>query len=133
MTSRLSGHTFCWHFCTGNNIKFRKFVCFFLSKDMMSLVKVKPNHPTVSIGAGPYGLSIAAYLQRQGIPTLVFGKPQVQQYNGYPLQNKWFETSVPNLYFVGALAGHAFGPICRFVAGAKVPAQQITRHLAEAV
>jgi FAD-dependent urate hydroxylase len=63
-------------------------------------------------------------------PTL---REQVQQYNGYPLQNKWFESSVPNLYFVGALAGHTFGPICRFVAGSKVAAQQIARHAAEAV
>jgi len=34
-------------------------------------------------------------------------------------------------YFIGALAGHTFGPICRFVAGAKVAAQQITRHVAQ--
>lgn len=40
----------------------------------------------------------------------------------------WFESSVPDLQFVGALAGHYFGPLCRFVAGVKVPARQIARH-----
>ena len=30
---------------------------------------------TVIIGAGPYGLSIAAHLRRQGIPFRVFGRP----------------------------------------------------------
>jgi len=60
-------------------------------------------------------------------------RQQVQQHNGYPIQNEWFESSVPHLYFVGTLAGHTFGPICRFVAGAKVPAQQIARHTAQDV
>lgn len=59
-------------------------------------------------------------------------RQQIQQHNGYPLQNEWFESSVPNLYFVGAVAGHTFGPLCRFVAGAKIPAQQITRHAVSA-
>jgi len=31
--------------------------------------------PTVVIGAGPYGLSIAAHLRAAGIPTLIFGTP----------------------------------------------------------
>lgn len=53
---------------------------------------------------------------------------QVQMQNGYPLLNKWFESSVPRLYFVGSLAGYAFGPLCRFVTGAGVPARQIARH-----
>jgi len=55
-------------------------------------------------------------------------RQQVAQQHGYPLLNKWFESSVPHLYFAGSLAGYAFGPICRFVAGAGVAARQITRH-----
>lgn len=58
---------------------------------------------------------------------------QVQECNGYPILNRWFESSVPNLYFVGALAGHTFGPVCRFISGAKVPAQQIARHATQPV
>ncbi|HLZ60630.1 MAG TPA: NAD(P)-binding domain-containing protein [Ktedonosporobacter sp.] len=55
-------------------------------------------------------------------------REQIQESNGYPVLNKWFESSVPRLHFVGALAGYTFGPICRFVAGAKVPAQYITQQ-----
>lgn len=54
---------------------------------------------------------------------------QVQEKNGHPLLNEWFESSVPHLYLVGALAGYAFGPLCRFVVGSKVSARQIARHI----
>ena len=74
---------------------------------------------------------------RPGLNKLPFIDPalrqQIQHHNGYPLQNEWFESSVPNLYFIGAIAGHTFGPLCRFVAGAKIPAQQITRHAVSAL
>jgi thioredoxin reductase len=60
-------------------------------------------------------------------------REQVQVQNGYPVLNKWFESSVPHLYFVGAPAGYNFGPLCRFVTGAKVPARQITHHTALAL
>lgn len=60
-------------------------------------------------------------------PTL---REQVQAKDGYPLQNAWFESSVPHLYFVGALAGYTFGPLCRFVVGAGVAAKQISHHIA---
>ena len=53
--------------------------------------------------------------------------------NGYPIQTDWFESSVPGLYFAGALSGYTFGPICRFVAGAGVAGRQITRYLAPRV
>jgi cation diffusion facilitator CzcD-associated flavoprotein CzcO len=36
---------------------------------------VKINTTAVVIGAGPYGLSVAAHLKAQNIPTLTFGKP----------------------------------------------------------
>lgn len=69
---------------------------------------------------------------RADVHTLSFIDPalfqNVQEYNGSPLLNEWFESSVPHLYFVGALAGYVFGPLCRFVVGAKVPARQIARH-----
>lgn len=58
---------------------------------------------------------------------------QVREQNGYPLLNKWFESSVPHLYFVGSLAGYAFGPLCRFVTGAGVPARQIAHHTERAM
>lgn len=58
-------------------------------------------------------------------PTLL---EKIQEHEGSPLLNEWFESSIPNLHFVGAPAGYVFGPLCRFVVGAKVPARQITKH-----
>ncbi len=55
-------------------------------------------------------------------------RKQIQKINGYPQLNKWFEGSIPQLYFTGTLAGYAFGPLCRFVTGSGVPARQIARH-----
>jgi NADPH-dependent 2,4-dienoyl-CoA reductase/sulfur reductase-like enzyme len=43
-----------------------------------------------------------------------------------PRLNRWFESSVPRLHFVGPLAEHEFGPICRFLAGAAVAARQVS-------
>jgi FAD-dependent urate hydroxylase len=47
---------------------------------------------------------------------------------GTPVLNQWFESSVPSLYFAGALAGSTFGPLCRFVVGARTAAHQIAYH-----
>ena len=58
-------------------------------------------------------------------------REQVKEDNGYPDLNPWFESSIPGLYFAGALAGHTFGPVCRFISGAGVPARQIARHVAQ--
>jgi cation diffusion facilitator CzcD-associated flavoprotein CzcO len=49
---------------------------------------------------------------------------------GSPIQNAWFESSVPHLYFVGALSGYTFGPLCRFVVGSDSAARQIAQHVA---
>jgi lysine/ornithine N-monooxygenase len=57
-------------------------------------------------------------------------RQQIQQRDGYPLLNEWFESSVHDLHFTGALAGYVFGPLCRFVVGSKVAARQIARHIA---
>jgi lysine/ornithine N-monooxygenase len=66
------------------------------------------------------------------IHTLTFIDPaliqKIQEHEGSPLLNEWFESSVPNLHFVGAPAGYVFGPLCRFVVGASVPARQIAKH-----
>jgi NADPH-dependent 2,4-dienoyl-CoA reductase/sulfur reductase-like enzyme len=56
---------------------------------------------------------------------------QVNERDGFPLLNQSFESSVQGLHFVGGLAGRTFGPICRFVAGARVTAQQVARRAAE--
>ena len=51
---------------------------------------------------------------------------------GFPILNEWFESSVPGLHFVGGVAGYDFGPLCNFVAGAKLTARQVARRAAAA-
>ncbi len=58
-------------------------------------------------------------------------REKINQHDGFPLLTEWFESSVPGLHFVGGLAGRTFGPICRFVAGARFTAQQVARRAAE--
>jgi NAD(P)H-nitrite reductase large subunit len=74
---------------------------------------------------------------RANIRTLKFIDPsllsKIQEHNGSPVLNEWFESSIPQLHFVGALAGYAFGPLCRFVVGSKVAAHQVARHLERAL
>jgi hypothetical protein len=60
-------------------------------------------------------------------PTL---RDQVHQQDGLPVLDDCFESSVPSLHFVGGLAGWSFGPICRFVAGARAAARQVARRAA---
>jgi pyridine nucleotide-disulfide oxidoreductase len=57
-------------------------------------------------------------------------RDQVRQRAGLPVLDDGFESSVPGLHFVGGLAGWTFGPICRFVAGARAAARQVTRRAA---
>jgi FAD-dependent urate hydroxylase len=60
-------------------------------------------------------------------PTL---RDQVRQRDGLPELDDSFESSVAGLHFVGGLAGWSFGPICRFVAGARAAARQVARRAA---
>jgi thioredoxin reductase len=55
---------------------------------------------------------------------------QLQESNGYPLLDAGYESSVPNLYFAGLMAGYTFGPTCRFVSGTKAVAHKIAHHIA---
>ncbi len=41
-----------------------------------------------------------------------------------------FESTVPGLYFVGAASATSFGPVTRFVAGAKFTGRTLARHFA---
>jgi thioredoxin reductase len=41
-----------------------------------------------------------------------------------------FQSSVPGLHFVGTVSAMSFGPLFRFVAGARYTAQVLSRHLA---
>jgi cation diffusion facilitator CzcD-associated flavoprotein CzcO len=50
--------------------------------------------------------------------------------DGFPILNQWFESSVPQLYFAGAIANYSFGPLCRFVAGTRITAPHIAQRAA---
>ncbi len=47
-----------------------------------------------------------------------------------PVLSSYFESSLPNLYFVGTSAANTFGPLLRFACGAKFTARRIVQHLA---
>lgn len=53
----------------------------------------------------------------------------LKKVNGYPVLRRGFESSVPNLHFLGAPAARSFGPILRFVSGSWYAGT----HLAETV
>ena len=46
-----------------------------------------------------------------------------------PVLSRYFESSVPGLYFVGVAAANSFGPVLRFACGADFTARQITKRL----
>jgi hypothetical protein len=55
---------------------------------------------------------------------------RVRRVRRAPALSLGFESSLPGLYFVGPLAMHAFGPLFRFVAGARFAAPTLARRLA---
>src|SRR2546422_1575778 len=52
-------------------------------------------------------------------------RQHIRQRDGFPVLNRWLESSVPGLHFAGGLADQSYGPICRFVSGAEVAARRI--------
>jgi FAD-dependent urate hydroxylase len=60
-------------------------------------------------------------------PTLL---SKIQTHQNVPLLNPWFESSLPGLYFSGITAIRSFGPLYRFVVGAKAAAPRIASAVA---
>lgn len=48
-----------------------------------------------------------------------------------PVLSPNFESSVPELYFVGLAAANTFGPVMRFLLGARYTARRLTRHISQ--
>jgi cation diffusion facilitator CzcD-associated flavoprotein CzcO len=57
-------------------------------------------------------------------------RARVRRVDGAPALSRHFESSVHGLYFVGAAAALSFGPLFRFVAGSRVAAPRVARHVA---
>lgn len=60
-------------------------------------------------------------------PTL---RSKIQTHQNVPLLNPWFESSIPGLYFTGITSISSFGPLYRFVVGAKAAAPRIASAVA---
>jgi len=54
---------------------------------------------------------------------------QIRQHDGYPDLNSAMESTVPRLYFTGAVAARNFGPHMWFVCGAPWAAERISSVL----
>lgn|SRR5579863_1610867 len=52
---------------------------------------------------------------------------RIKETQGFPVLSGSYQSSVPNLFFAGILAGKTFGPTCRFVSGTKALAKRIAR------
>jgi cation diffusion facilitator CzcD-associated flavoprotein CzcO len=63
-----------------------------------------------------------AYLDRQIVR-------DIQCIERAPTLNSHFESSIPGLYFIGPISFMCFGPLFRFVCGAKVAATRLSRRL----
>ena len=59
-------------------------------------------------------------------------RARIDAVSGLPVLSRDFETSVPGLYLVGPAAAYSFGPMFRFVLGARYTARRMARHLAGA-
>jgi thioredoxin reductase len=55
---------------------------------------------------------------------------QLRSIEDAPALSSHFESSVPGLYFVGAMAANSFGPVMKFAVGARFTAHRVSRHLA---
>jgi thioredoxin reductase len=54
---------------------------------------------------------------------------RINSVRGTPILSANFESSMPGLYFVGAIAANTFGPVLRFACGAEFAAPRLARHL----
>jgi cation diffusion facilitator CzcD-associated flavoprotein CzcO len=60
-------------------------------------------------------------------------RSQLRSAGGSPVLSAHFESSVPNLYFVGLASANSFGPVMRFMFGAGSTARRLSHHLSRAV
>jgi|HubBroStandDraft_5_1064220.scaffolds.fasta_scaffold10477_3 thioredoxin reductase len=57
-------------------------------------------------------------------------RKQIRAAEDTPVLNRFFESSVPGLYFVGVASANSFGPLTRFAYGAMYTSHRLSRHLA---
>jgi thioredoxin reductase len=59
-------------------------------------------------------------------------RARIAEVSGLPILSRDFESSVPGLYLVGPVSAYSFGPMLRFVLGARYTARRLAGHLAGA-
>jgi cation diffusion facilitator CzcD-associated flavoprotein CzcO len=57
-------------------------------------------------------------------------RARISEVQSTPRLSRFFESSVPKLYFLGPSAANSFGPLLRFAWGAKFTSRHLTRHFA---
>ena len=57
-------------------------------------------------------------------------RSRIRTAEGSPILSQHFESSVPNLYFLGLASANSFGPMLRFACGAGYAARRLTKALA---
>ncbi len=57
-------------------------------------------------------------------------RERITKTNGTAILDRTFSTSVEGLHMVGLASAQSFGPLCRFVFGAKFTSRHLSRHLA---
>jgi thioredoxin reductase len=112
------------------NLKTGRFVA--EARSSGSQVELKLNDGGVSfvdrviLGTG-YSVDISRY---KFLPQAIVN--QVQVFDGYPVLDSGFRSSLPGLHFIGAPAARTFGPLLYFVAGTKFSsialASEILKH-----
>jgi len=77
----------------------------------------------VLLGTG-YEVEISKY---DFLPPELLG--QIRQIAGYPDLRAGFESSVPNLHFIGAAAARKYGPLLYFVTGTEFASKELTSYI----
>jgi thioredoxin reductase len=109
------------------NIKTGRFVA--EARSLGSQVQLKLNDGSVSfvdhviLGTG-YSVDISRY---KFLPPAIV--KQVQVFDGYPVLDSGFRSSLPGLHFIGAPAARTFGPLLYFVAGTEFSSVELTSEI----
>jgi thioredoxin reductase len=109
------------------NIKTGRFVA--EARSLGSQVQLKLNDGSVSfvnhviLGTG-YSVDISRY---KFLPPAIV--KQVQVFDGYPVLDSGFCSSLPGLHFIGAPAARTFGPLLYFVAGTEFSSMALTSEI----
>jgi FAD-dependent urate hydroxylase len=93
-------------------------------------LRLQGNGGVEELGAGQV---LAATGYRPNVSQLSFLDPALRSsivtFAGAPVLDRSFQSSVPDLYFLGYAAAPSFGPVMRFVFGADFSARRIARRM----